>query len=109
MKQALKRLQQTGIAPSRATPIDYDSAASPGATTGRGILLLTDEALYLGGHNQIGAQRIPLEEIGSTSVNLFGRAGSYLVYDRSGALIANLAVSTARPSFVSVFQVLGSK
>ena len=46
MKAALQRLVEAGVAPKSGKPIDYDTAATPGNTSGTQVLLLTDEALY---------------------------------------------------------------
>ena len=108
MKAALGRLQKSGLAPSTAKAMDYETAAIPGSTTGAGLLLITDEAFYFGLHNSFtGHNRVEFQDIGETKVDRSGKAATYSVYLSDGQLIMRLFVSTARPSFIEKFQKLG--
>ena len=103
MKQALKRLQEDGVAPSDATPIDYDSAAFPGSALGSGILLLTNEAIYFGIHGSRKARRIPLSDIGRTAIV----GNVYSVLDKTNNEVIRLEIRSPRSSFQAHFLVLG--
>lgn len=108
MKAALGRLQKSGLAPSNATAIDYETAATPGSTAGSGLFLITNEALYFGLHDSLtGHHRIEFSDIGETKVERSGISATYSLYRRDGQLLVELYVRSARTSFIERFQALG--
>lgn len=108
MKSALGRLQKSGLAPSNAKAIDYETAATPGSTAGAGVFLITDEALYFGLHESLtGHHRIDFSDIGETKVERSGISATYSLYRNDGQLLVNLYVRSARPSFIEKFLALG--
>ena len=110
MKAALQRLQDAGVAPLTAMPIDYNSAATPGNVLGTGLLMITDEALYFGKNGSLfGHFRIPFDDIGQTVVRRDRNAANYIVIDKTGREVVNLYVRAARKSFIEKFERLGTK
>jgi len=110
MKAAMKRLVDSGVAPSTANPIDYDTAATPGNTTGTEVLLITDEALYYGLNDKLfGHHRIPFETIGRTSVTTERNSATYEAFNHEGQIIFRVFVRTARKSFIDRFRNLGGQ
>ena len=99
MKTAMKRLQDSGVAPSGEIPIDFDSGATPGNVNGQVILLLTDRALYLGSHNAAGGKRLDLSSIGGINIEVFGKAVHYVVFEKSNNIWADVTFPSGRKSF----------
>lgn len=109
MKAALQRLVEAGVAPKSGKPIDYDTAATPGNTSGTQVLLLTDEALYLGLNDKLfGHHRIPFETIGKTEVTRERNSATYEAFNTNGELLFRVFVRTARASFIERFRNLGN-
>jgi hypothetical protein len=132
MKVAPGRLQEAVIAPREAKPIEYDTAATPGNTTGTGPFPLTDKALYFGTHSfhisrtrvpiyeegllwaqqhggLIHGQRISFDELRVTKVERNGNSSIYELYDKSRTLFVRLDVRTCRRSFGEKFLALGTE
>ena len=97
----MKRLQASGIAPSGENPIDFDSGATPGNVNGQGILLLTDQALYLGTHNALGGKRLERSSIGGIKFEVFGKAVHYEVFEKNGNIWADVTFPSGRKSFIA--------
>jgi hypothetical protein len=108
MKAALSRLQKLGLAPKNAKALDYETAVTPGNSTGAGLFLITDEALYFGLHNSLsGHHRIEFSDIGKTKVERLGNSATYSLYRIDSQLLVSLYVQSAKPSFIEKFQLLG--
>lgn len=99
MKAAMKRLQDSGVAPSGEIPIDFDSGAAPGNVNRQVILLLTDRALYLGSHNASGGKRLERSSIGGIDFEAFGKAVHYVVFEKDRNIWADVTFPNGRKSF----------
>lgn len=99
MKATMKRLQDSGVAPAREIPIDFDSGATPGNVNGQEFLLLTDRAMFLGSHNTSGGKRLERSSMGDIDVEAFGKAVHYVVFDKTNNVWADTTFPNGRKSF----------